>query len=181
MWRGIFDADAGAVNRLFGISVPWLISKWPARFTTIGVMVAISFPYFMVVSFGFVKSIPRDYFEAGALEGASAFYMFRKITLRILFGAMKPVLIMSFLMQFNQFGVYLLTEGGPVTGLNKPGATDLLLTHVFNLAFKTQNYGLAAAYATIIFVFMGIFAMFSLRFGTGGFKRRKKIKEGKTE
>lgn len=176
MWKGMLDTDTGIINELFKARIPWLSHKWLARVTTIAVMVTISFPYFMVVSFGFVKSIPGDYFEAAKLEGASRFYMFRKITLPILFNAMKPTLLMSFLMQFNQFGVYLLTEGGPHSSPTLPGATDLLITYVFNLAFNTQRYSLAAAYSVVIFIFMAIFALVSMKLGLNGMERKKRSK-----
>jgi ABC-type sugar transport system permease subunit len=84
----------------------------------------------MVVAFGILKSIPRDYFEAARIDGASNAYIFRSITLPIVFKAMKPTLIMSLIMQFNQFGIYLLTQGGPASDkLGAPGATDLLIQH----------------------------------------------------
>lgn len=79
---------------------------------------------------------------------------------------MLPTLIMAFIMQFNQFGVYLLTLGEPAADkLGDPGATDLLITYVFNTAFKTMRYDLAAAYSVIIFVFVGAFSLMAMRVG----------------
>jgi ABC-type sugar transport system permease subunit len=77
---------------------------------------------------------------------------------------MAPVLILAFIMQFNQFGVYLITAGGPASStLGAPGATDLLLTYVYGTAFKTFRYGLAAAYSVVIFVFVAIFALVNVK------------------
>ena len=73
---------------------------------------------------------------------------------------MLPMLIMGLVMQFNQFGVYLLTQGGPAGDtLGAPGATDLLITYVFNTAFNTKRYALAASYSVIIFLFVGGLAL----------------------
>ena len=167
MWRGLLETDGGFVNnllQLFGLpGVPWLSHPLWARISAILVMTWFSFPYFMVVSFGMLKSIPKSCYEAADIDGASTLQTFRYITLPWLFRALVPVLIMGFVMQFNQFGVYILTEGGPSTGtIGDPGATDLLITFVFNMAFNTHRYALAAAYSVIIFIFVGLFAVISM-------------------
>ncbi len=169
MWRGMLESD-GLVNRLLGIMgmppVPWLTSSFVAKLSCIFVMSWFSFPYFMVVSSGVLKSIPRDYYEVAKIAGAGNAFIFFKITVPLVFKALFPMMIMSFIMQFNQFGVYLLTQGGPPGDvLGSPGSTDLLITYVFNTAFNTKRYSLAAAYSVIIFCFVGLFAFVSLRIG----------------
>ena len=170
MWQGLLETDGGLVNQILGFiglpAVPWLSSANWARLSTILVMVWFSFPYFMVVAFGMLKSIPKDYYEAARIDGASSGHIFRKITLPIVFRAMKPMLIMSLIMQFNQFGIYLLTQGGPASDtLGAPGATDLLITYIFNTAFNTGSYARAAAYSVILFIFIGTFSLVAMKRG----------------
>ncbi|MDD4493726.1 MAG: extracellular solute-binding protein [Eubacteriales bacterium] len=167
MWQGLLS-DSGPVNSMLGFfgikSQPFLSNPWLARISTVVVMVWFSFPYYMIVALGFIQSISKDYYEAACLDGASRIKMFFHITLPIIFQAMLPTLIMGFIMQFNQFGVYMLTGGGPSTGkLGDPGATDLLITYVFNLAFNTKRYSMAAAYSVIIFLFVGTFSLAVMR------------------
>jgi ABC-type sugar transport system permease subunit len=120
----------------------------------------------MVVASGLLKSIPKDYYDAAKMDGANGYYTFKFITLPLVFKALIPTLIMSFIMQFNQFGVYILTAGGPASDkIGAPGATDLLITYVFNTAFNTSRYAVAASYSVIIFVFVAIFAIISMRVG----------------
>jgi arabinogalactan oligomer/maltooligosaccharide transport system permease protein len=128
----------------------------------------------MFLALGFIKSIPKDYYEAAMIEGAGKVRVFFIITVPIIFRALLPTLIMGFIMQFNNFGVYLLTSGGPFgSKLGAPGATDLLITYVYNLAYNTKNYGLAAAYSVIIFLFVAAFSLITMRIGN------KKFNEGK--
>ena len=167
MWKGLLTTDGGLINQILNVigipSVPWLDKPVCARISTILVMVWFSFPYFMVIAFGLLKSIPKDYYEAARIDGANKSYIFFRITLPLIFQALIPTLIMSFIMQFNQFGVYLLTQGGPPSDvLGAPGATDLLITYVFNKAFNTNRYAVAAAYSVIIFVFVGIFSLIAM-------------------
>ncbi len=168
MWQGLLDTEGGLINQILGIigigKIPWLSNTYFARFSTIMVMVWFSFPYYMVIAYSFLKSIPKDYYEAAKVDGANSTYIFLKITLPLIFRALIPTLIMSFIMQFNQFGVYILTAGGPASStLGDPGATDLLITYVFNTAFNTKRYSIAAAYSVIIFVFVSCFALITLR------------------
>jgi arabinogalactan oligomer/maltooligosaccharide transport system permease protein len=168
MWQGLLETENGLVNQLIGLigipNIPWLSDPYMAKVSTIMVMTWFSFPYFMVIASGLLQSIPKDYYDAAKVDGASSFYIFTSITLPLVFKALIPTLIMSFIMQFNQFGVYILTAGGPASDkIGAPGATDLLITYVFNTAFNTNRYAIAAAYSVLIFLFVGLFALVSMR------------------
>ncbi len=170
IWRGMLDTENGIINNViafFGMArVEWLTDPFIARITVILVMTWLSFPYYMIVGQGIIKSIPRDYYEAANLDGAGSFKCFKKITVPYVVKAIFPVLIMSFIMQFNMFGVYLLTAGGPpAEELGNPGATDLLITYVFGTAFRLYRYNLAAAYSVIIFIFVAAFSLICMRIG----------------
>ncbi|MHB1452406.1 MAG: carbohydrate ABC transporter permease [Saccharofermentanales bacterium] len=170
MWRGFLNTSDGLVNAILmkaGIpAIPWLTDPFIARISTILVMTWFSFPYFIIIAQGILKAIPRDFYEAAEIDGASTRQSFMKITLPMVIRTMLPTLIMAFIMQFNQFGVYLLTLGEPAAEkLGDPGATDLLITYVFNTAFKTMRYDLAAAYSVIIFVFVGAFSLIAMKVG----------------
>jgi ABC-type sugar transport system permease subunit len=118
----------------------------------------------MVTVLGMLQSIPAELYEAASIDGSSEFNKFKRITLPLLLRPMLPVMILNFIMNFNNFGVYLLTEGGPAIGsAMNPGATDLMITYIFRLAFSIKRYGLAAAYAVIIFVFLAIFYLISVK------------------
>ena len=135
-----------------------------ARISVILVIVWFSFPYYMVVAQGVLQAIPRDYYESARIDGASSVRCFISITLPYLLKVMTPTLIMGFIMQFNQFGVYMLTKGEPAASkLGDPGATDLLLTYVYNTAFRTFRYDIAATYSVIIFFFVAAFALINMR------------------
>lgn len=168
MWSSLLSSG-GIVNqfiKLLGMApVKWLDDPIIAKFSSVFVMVWFSFPYYMVVAFSFIQAIPKEYYEAARVDGASGFKQFVSITLPLVFKAILPTLIMGFIMQFNQFGIYMLTGGGPFSEVGKPGATDLLITYVFNLAFNSKRYGLAAAYSVFIFLFIAVFALVAIKIG----------------
>ena len=78
------------------------------------------------------------------------------MTLPLLLVAVAPLMIASFAFNFNNFNnIYLLTGGGP-TQTDQPiaGATDILISYTYKLAFATgkgSDYGLASAVSIFIF------------------------------
>lgn len=163
MWGGLLNTSFGPVNQLLqtiGLpAIPWLTHPTWARVACIMVNLWLAYPFTMSVFLGALQSIDVELYEAAALDGASGGQSFRYITLPLLREATLPLLIASFAGNFAGFGViYLLTGGGPITAVDPraPGATDLLGTYMYKLAFGdvSKNYGLAAATGIIIFIFV---------------------------
>jgi arabinogalactan oligomer/maltooligosaccharide transport system permease protein len=115
----------------------------------------LTFPYFFLVSMGALQSIPMELTEAARVDGGGPWQVFRKVTLPLLLVAVAPLMIASFAFNFNNFNnIYLLTAGGPATDQSVAGATDILISYTYKLAFaagKGNDYGLASAIAIIIF------------------------------
>jgi ABC-type sugar transport system permease subunit len=103
-----------------------------------------------------LQSTPSELQEAARVDGGGAWQVFRKVTFPLLLIVVGPLMIASFAFNFNNFGnIYLLTGGGPATNdQTTAGATDILISYTYKLAFasgKGNDYGLAAAIALIIF------------------------------
>ena len=81
-----------------------------------------------------------------------------------------PVLITSFSFCFNNFvGIYLLTAGGPAVAGSVAGATDILVSYTYKLAFTLSQYGMACSYAVLIFILIGSLSAVNFKV-TGAFK-----------
>jgi arabinogalactan oligomer / maltooligosaccharide transport system permease protein len=175
MWGGLLDSEFGQLNQALkslGLqAVPWLTHPTWARVSVLMVNIWLSFPFLMSITLGALQSIPSEFYEAADLDGASAPVAFAHITLPLLRGALLPVIITSFAFAFNNFiGIYLLTQGGPpIPGGGEAGATDILVSYTFKLGFNLSRYGLASAYAVVIFVLIGTMSLVNARL-TGAFK-----------
>ncbi len=157
MWQGLLNTSGGTVNSvLVGVglaAVPWLDDPNWARFSVLMVNVWLGYPFMMTICISALQSIPKSVYEAADIDGASAWLQFRKLTLPLLRASLIPVLISNFAFNFNQFtAIYLLTEGGPTLPGSEAGATDILITYSYKLAFDLYQYGIACAYAIIIFI-----------------------------
>jgi len=174
IFKGLFNQSFGEINMVleavFGLSPNWFSDPILARVMVVLVNTWLGFPYMMILCMGLLKAIPDDLYEASAIDGAGPLKNFTRITLPLMMKPLTPLLIASFAFNFNNFVmIYLLTSGGPnMIGTSEPaGYTDLLVSYTYRIAFEGsggQDFGLASAIATLIFLLVGGLALFNLRF-----------------
>jgi arabinogalactan oligomer/maltooligosaccharide transport system permease protein len=168
-WGGLLNVDFGQINLLLhqiGLSpVPWLTDPNWARFAVIMVNAWFGYPFMMTACLGALQSIPSDVNEAGMVDGAGLVTRFLKITFPLLRAATLPLIISTFAYNLNNFGaVYLLTAGGPTPPGSNAGATDILPTYTYTLALTLNRYGLACAYAIVIFFFIATLTAVQMKY-----------------
>lgn len=173
IFKGLFNQSFGEINmilnQLFGISPEWFNDPFLAKTMILIVNTWLGYPYMMILCMGLLKAIPSDLYEASAMDGASTWQNFSKITFPLLLKPLTPLMIASFAFNFNNFVlIQLLTNGRPdMIGTTTPaGYTDLLVSYTYRIAFEgsgTQDFGLAAAIATIIFLLVGGLALLNIK------------------
>ncbi|MFQ5796479.1 MAG: maltose ABC transporter permease MalF [Candidatus Bipolaricaulia bacterium] len=174
VWRGMFHADVGVINRvlqdLVGLKIPWLLDPLWAKVTLIFINVWLTYPYMMIITLGALQSIPQELYEAAWVDGASTWQRFSKITMPLLMITVAPLLIGSFAFTFNNFTIiWLVTAGRPaVPGAEIPaGATDILISLTYRIAFEGQrgnNWALASALSIIIFIIIATISAINFRY-----------------
>ncbi len=167
MWKGMFHQQFGAVNQLLGVfgleGVSWFSHFWSAFTANVVTNTWLGFPFMMVVALGALQSIPSDLYEAAEVDGASKWYQFSRITLPLLKPALLPAVILGSIWTFNQFNIIYLVSGG-----EPAGSTDILITEAYRWAFiRHERYGLAAAYATLIFLILLGYTLITNRISRG--------------
>ncbi|WP_320065784.1 ABC transporter permease subunit [Micromonospora sp. RTGN7] len=167
IWRDMFNTDFGLINNLFGLGVDWFGEAWSARAAVLLVQLWLGYPYMFLVATGALQAIPKELTEASSVDGASPWQSFRAVTLPLLLVALSPLLIASFAFNFNNINaIWLTTEGGPFAADNpRNGATDLLITYTYRLAFGAQGaeFGMAAAVSIFIFAIVATVSAISFR------------------
>jgi len=172
VFKGLFNQNFGEINlvleALFGVRPAWFSDPALARTMILIVNTWLGYPYMMLLCMGLLQAIPRDLYEASAMDGAGPISNLFNITLPLIIKPLTPLLIASFAFNFNNFVlIALLTGGAPdIIGASTPaGTTDLLVSYTYRIAFQDsgQNFGLAAAIATVIFLVVGALSLINLK------------------
>ncbi|MDQ7035438.1 MAG: ABC transporter permease subunit [Anaerolineae bacterium] len=144
IWKGMLNANLGIITNtiydIFGYRVPWFADPFWARVAVILVNLWLGYPYMMLICSGALQAIPSDIYEAAAVDGASRFDRFWKITLPLLLVTIGPLLIASFVYNFNNYLlIEALTAGDPpIAGSTVPtGFTDILINYTYRRILVT--------------------------------------------
>jgi len=177
VFKGLFNQNFGEINgilhALLGVRPAWFADPLLAKVMILIVNTWLGYPYIMILCSGLIKAIPSDLYEASALAGAKPLTNFFKITAPLIVKPLTPLLISAFAFNFNNFVlISLLTDGRPDFLNTKlpAGTTDILVSYTYRIAFTDsgQNFGLAAAISTLIFVMVAIMALVQLKVTQGG-------------
>ncbi|MEP7154719.1 MAG: maltose ABC transporter permease MalF [Betaproteobacteria bacterium] len=172
VFKGLFNQNFGEINAildaLFGVKPAWFADPLLAKAMILLVNTWLGYPYIMVLCSGLIKSIPADLYEASAIAGASPLANLQKITAPLIVKPLTPLLISVFAFNFNNFVLIALLTNGRPDYLNTKlpaGTTDILVSYTYRIAFQDsgQNYGLAAAISTVIFLVVALLSMANLR------------------
>lgn len=164
VWRRILDQEHGVLNsalRAVGLSdggVPWLNSPSVALLAAILVNIWIGIPFNMVILYGGLQEIPRELYEAAALDGARPWRVFRSLTLPMLRPVVTVVLVLGFMSTVKILDLILaLTSGGPAD------ATQTLGTVTYQMSFMNLDFGQGAVVGTVLILVSAVFAVLYLR------------------
>lgn len=154
VWKFIFSealVQLGKIPVFETFANNWLSSPNTAMLAMIVVAVWQMAGYLMIIYMAGIIAVPKDVCEAASLDGASGFYAVRKIILPLI---MPSITICSFLSIKAAFMVYdvnlTLTAGGPYK------STVMASMHVYNKAFKYNDFGIGQAEALLLFLIVAI-------------------------
>lgn len=163
IFRSILNPATGFLNttlRAAGLGLlaqKWLTDIHLALSSVIGVDTWKGVGYIMVILIAGLQSIPRDYYEAASMDGATGWKTFTHITLPLMMPVLSVTTVLNLLYGLKVFDiVYVLTNGGPGR------ATDTVYTAIFQ-DFSKGRYGISTALSTLLFLVMIVFGYFVIR------------------
>jgi multiple sugar transport system permease protein len=143
--------------------IDFLGDPWNARLSTIAANVWRGVPFVAITLLAGLQTVSPSLYEAAAIDGASGWQQFRRITLPLLTPIIAVVMTFSVLFTFTDFQlIYVLTRGGPLN------ATHLMATLSFQRAIPGGALGEGAAVA----IAMVPFLLASILFSYFGLQRR---------
>ncbi len=156
MWRVLLSRDGAfnAVLSIFGIEGPnWLANPRTASFAIV-IMSCWAFGSAMVIFLAGLKGIPKELYEAAAVDGATPIRQFFSITLPLLSPVIFFNVVMSIINSFQVFTqAFIMTNGGPLN------STRFYVLYLYQNAFQYFRMGYASALAWILFCIILIFTL----------------------
>ncbi len=162
-WLWLLDPVVGPFNYyLKALGVParsWLADPQTAMWAIIVTTVWWVTGYYLVIYLAGLQDIPRDLYEAAALDGAGGGRVFWSVTLPLLRPVLLFVVVTHVIGSFQLFGqVFVLTGGGP------GDATRTVVQHLFETAFQNFfQFGAASAMAWVLFAIILVFSILQFR------------------
>ncbi|WP_425575179.1 carbohydrate ABC transporter permease [Streptomyces durmitorensis] len=154
-WGFMFQRDNGLINHVLhdqlGLtdSAPfWLIgdNSFVALLT---VSVWKGWPFAFLIMMAGLQNIPREMYEAAALDGAGMWQQIRRITLPSLRPVNQVLVLVLFLWTFNDFNTPFV-----LFGRSAPEAADLISIHIYQSSFATWNFGTGSAMSVLLLLFL---------------------------
>ena len=168
VWRLLLEPSFGLINsalRLVGLDGPgWLADPAWAMNGVVAMTVWRDVGYYMVIFLAGLQTIPRDIFDAAAVDGASRWQMLRRITIPLL----NPSIVLAAVIGVI-YGLQLFTQVYVMTGSPQrlPGgpsdSTTSIVLFIVQQAFRPLEMGYPSAAAIVLFVLIMAVTLVQLR------------------
>jgi multiple sugar transport system permease protein len=155
LWQFMWQSDVGVINKLL---VDWtgLLSERPVWLIGPNSLWAIiipsiwrGLPFCMLIFLAGLQAMPKELYEAAALDGAGAWRRFRYITLPL----MRPLIAVQLLFGFI-YATYQFAIPYVMLGTNPGPDADLMMTLIVRQSFQNNLFGVGAAASTLLMLVM---------------------------
>jgi len=163
VWKWIYHPDYGVLNAILkAVGLPgvnWLTDPKIALVSVAMVQIWQTAGYNMVLFLAGLRSIPREYYEAARLDGATPWQTFWSITVPLLMPTIFFVTTTSIIASFQVFNlIYVMTGGGPGT------STKVYVYYLWENGFSFFKMGYASALAYVLFIIILAITLLQVRF-----------------
>lgn len=164
IWKWIYHSDFGIIGVVL---VQLGIVDRPPNFidsvgTVLPSLIVVNiwreFPFAMIMLMAGLQTVPEQLLRAAQVDGASAWQRFWHVTFPYLSGVSTVTILLLAVANFNSFIIpWIMTGGGP------SNASHIWITHIYELAFGRQRWGVAAAYSVLLFIIVMTLGYFYVR------------------
>ncbi|MEU8804261.1 sugar ABC transporter permease [Spirillospora sp. NPDC048819] len=155
-WAFMFQRDNGMINHvladqlhLTGGDRPFWLIGGNSFWALVTVIVWRSWPFAFLILMAGLQNVPRDLYEASALDGAGMWRQIRHITLPSLRPINQVLVLVLFLWTFNDFNTPFVLFGKAA-----PAGGDLISVHIYHASFVTWNFGTGSAMSVLLLLFL---------------------------
>lgn len=168
VWKWMYFED-GIINsllralHLISRPIPFLSNPDIALYAIIVVTIWKASGYYMVLYLAGLQSLARELDEAAIIDGANQWQRLWYVTIPLLRPTITLVTVIASIGAMKVFGeIYVMTSGGPAD------RTNTLVYYVYKQAFTFLNMGYASAVAVVLFLFLIVLSVASIRVSERG-------------
>ncbi len=174
IWKWIYHSDFGLIGAIlvelgFLDRQPNFIDRTNSVLPSLIVVnIWREFPFAMIMLTAGLQTVPDQLLRAAKVDGANAWQRFWHVTFPYLSGVSTVTILLLAVANFNSFIIpWIMTGGGPAN------ASHIWITHIYELAFGRQRWGVGAAYSVLLFIILMVLGYFYVRALSGGEKKEK--------
>lgn len=163
LWRLILS-PSGVLNAYlmeFGIierQIAWFGTPGAAMSWIVAITIWKAFPFFFMLVFAAVTTIPTELYESAEIDGAGLRQRFWHITLPSIYPTVLTLVVLDVIWSLRQYDIiFLTTAGGPLN------TTRTLTLQVYFSAYEQLRFGLAAAQGVFILIVASILSFIYIR------------------
>lgn len=159
VWKWLYNSNFGLINNIFHIKVNWISSPNIAIFSiaVIGIWSVIG--YNMVLFLAGLQSVPRDFYEAASLDGATGWQQLTKITIPLISPTIFFVVVTRVIGAMQVFDlIYMLID------LNNPAwkKTETLVSLFYKYSFEQSKKGYGAVVVVLLLAVIMVLTVIQL-------------------
>ena len=164
VWKWLYHSDFGVIGAAL---VQFGIVDHPPNFidninTVLPSLIVVNvwreFSFAMIMLMAGLQTVPDQLLRAAQVDGANPWNRFWHVTFPHLRGVSTVTILLLAVSNFNSFIIpWIMTGGGP------SNASHIWITHIYELAFGRQRWGVASAYSVLLFIIMMVLGYFYVR------------------
>ena len=144
-WQLLYSPSWGPINYIFGLGdFPWLSDPIAALYAVAITDIWMWSPFVMLLSLAGLSAVPKHLYEAAAIDRASGWYTFTRITLPLVAPLLLIAIIFRTMEAFKTFDIAYVMSVQPTT--------ELIAIRLYKLAFQEWQTGRSCALAYIVLI-----------------------------
>ena len=159
VWRWLYNSDFGLINNLFGVNVKWVSNPNIAIYSIAVIGIWSILGYNMVLFIGGLQEIPKDYYEAAAIDGASGIYQFYKITIPLLSPTIFFVIVTRIIAALQVFDLIFMVMDRNSLALPK---TQSLVYLFYKYSFMQADMGYGSTIVVLLLAIILVITAFQM-------------------
>ncbi|MDO5417270.1 MAG: sugar ABC transporter permease [Lachnospiraceae bacterium] len=160
VWRWLYNSEFGLLNNMMGTKINWISNPNIAVFSVAVIGVWSILGYNMVLFLAGLQDIPKDYYEASSIDGASGIYQFFHITVPLLSPTIFFVSVTRIIGGLQVFDLIFMVMDKNNPALYK---TESLVYLFYQYSFINNNKGLGSAVVVFLLAIIMVITVIQMR------------------